>query len=218
MLRLACLGSQFVGQLREQRLDDVEVVWLGTDAERFREEVPRLQPHAVVIDFAEMASETNLRATLDELKPELTIVTYDFARRKFLRDLQASAGARVLQSPVTIELLRAHLAPFALRHKLRPSEAPRPESPQREEMRFSREQLGRLMEIPSSIQCECPNHIAQLVEKLQAFELYSRDCQSRDAKDAQVHAALYATTQIARREMEKALALVIEHERIDLAS
>lgn len=220
MLRLACLGSQFVGQFREQKLEGVDVVWVGSDVQRFRAEVGALKPDAVVVDFADAhgLDELALRQTLEALKPELAIVTYDFGRRKFLRDLQASTGARVLQSPVTLDVLRAHLAPFVVRGTLRPGAHAREVVPAMSEgPRYTREQLGRLMEISSSIQCECPSNVAQLVQKLQAFEAYSRDCENRDDKDKAVHAALYAITQVARREMEKALALVIEHEKIQLA-
>jgi hypothetical protein len=222
MLRLACLGSQFVGQFREQKLEGVELVWTGSDARQFREALARLKPNAVVIDFAEAGAldELALRETLEALKPELAIVTYDFGRRKFLRDLQSSTGARLLQSPVSLDMLRAHLAPFIVLHSLRPgAPAPAKEATvMSDDPRFSREQLGRLMEIQSTIQCECPNHVAQIVEKLQAFEAYSRDCENRDAQDAKVHASLYAITKLARREMEKALTLLVEHEKIDLAA
>lgn len=222
MLRLACLGSQFVGQFREQKLEGVELVWAGADARQFREALGRHKPNAVVIDFAEASAldELDLRETLEALKPELAIVTYDFGRRKFLRDLQASTGARLLQSPVSLDMLRAHLAPFIVLHSLRagaPVQA-KEATVMSDAPRYTREQLGRLMEIQSAVQCECPNHVAQIVEKLQAFEAYSRDCQNRDDQDAKVHASLYAFSTVARREMEKALALLVEHEKIDLSA
>ena len=82
--------------------------------------------------------------------------------------------------------------------------------------RYSREQLGKLMEVTSGIECECPNHVALLVDKLQAFERYSKDCESRNEADRAVHAALYKSSAVARAEMERALTILISHEKIEL--
>ena len=82
--------------------------------------------------------------------------------------------------------------------------------------KYTREQLGKLMEITSAVQCECPNHVAQLVEKLQSFERYSKDCENRNDADRAVHAALYKSSALARAEMEKALTMLIAHEKIQL--
>ena len=81
---------------------------------------------------------------------------------------------------------------------------------------FSAQQLGRLQEISSSVRCECPNHLAQLVSSLAAFEEYSKKCESRDAGDAAIHAKLYRETSRARRLMEEALIALCRYERIDL--
>lgn len=217
MLKLAALGARFVGQLRERSIDDVETAWVGVDAARFLDEVPALAPDVVVIDLAELgvADDAVLRRLVTAAKAELTIVTYDFARRKFLRDLQG-LGVRVLQSPVALETLRAHLAPIIIRRTL--TTVMKKEGDMAEPPRFNRQQLGQLMEISSVIQCECPNHLAQIVEKLQAFEAYSKDCENRNNEDREVHARLYRSTAQAREEMERALEVLVAHEKITLAS
>jgi hypothetical protein len=81
---------------------------------------------------------------------------------------------------------------------------------------FTAQQLGRLQEISSSVRCECPNHLAELVSSLAAFEEYSKKCESRDAGDAAIHAKLYRETSRARRLMEEALIALCRYERIDL--
>lgn len=217
MVTLAALGARFVGQFREQPIDGIQIVWSGVDGARFAAEVPALKPRVVLVDVSDSGGldEESLRQLLETVKPDLALLTYDFARRKFLRALQTSTRARVLQTPVSVDTLRAHLAPLLVLANLRAglkemgtmSDAPR----------YTREQLGRLMELTSSIQCECPNHVAQIVEKLQAFEAYSLDCTNRDEKDRAVHQSLYETTQAARREMEKALSLLVAHEKIELS-
>lgn len=220
MLRAAFLGSQFVGQLSRRTLEGVEVVWLGVSAEHFALEVPRLDPTVVVLDLAELAggADEQVRALIATCHAELTIVTYSFARRQLIRSLQTqNQSVRVLQSPITLELLQAHLAPFIIRQVL---ETGRKESFPMENRpappKFNREQLGTLMEVTSEIVCECPNHLAQIVERLQAFELYSKDCENRNEQDRAIHAMLYRVSAGARLEMEKALEHLVAHEKIVL--
>lgn len=81
---------------------------------------------------------------------------------------------------------------------------------------FTPQQLGRLQEISSSVRCECPNHLAEIVSSLTAFEEYSKRCESQDASDAAIHAKLYRETSRARRVMEEALIALCRYERIDL--
>ncbi len=81
---------------------------------------------------------------------------------------------------------------------------------------FTPAQLGRLQEITSSVRCECPNHMAELVSSLSAFEEYSKKCENRDTADAEMHAKLYRETSRARRLMEEALVALCRYERIDL--
>ena len=82
--------------------------------------------------------------------------------------------------------------------------------------RYTLEQLGRLQEVSTTIDCECPNHLAILLTNLTTFEDYSARCQSRGATDAEVHAMLYRETQRARVIMEAALAQLLAHENVAL--
>ncbi|MEM9555524.1 MAG: hypothetical protein AAGC60_14805 [Acidobacteriota bacterium] len=82
--------------------------------------------------------------------------------------------------------------------------------------RYDDGQLARLLEISSAVDCECPNHLAQLVSRLVAFETYSRDCESQNAEDAAVHAYLYRRTAAAREVMEEALEELVRFEQIEI--
>jgi len=82
--------------------------------------------------------------------------------------------------------------------------------------RYTPEQLGVLLEVSSAVQCECPNHLSQIVSSLQAFEEYSKHCENRNEADRQVHAMLYRFTAAARAVMEEALASLVKHENIQL--
>ena len=113
MLRVAFLGLQFVGQLSKRKPESVEVVWVGASPERFAAEVPALKPTVVVLDLAEFSdgADEQVRRLIAACQAELSIVTYSFARRQLIRSMQMqNQQVRVLQAPITLDVLQAHLA------------------------------------------------------------------------------------------------------------
>ncbi|MDW3094393.1 MAG: MerR family transcriptional regulator [Gammaproteobacteria bacterium] len=82
--------------------------------------------------------------------------------------------------------------------------------------RYSSKQLGSLARISSSIQCECPKHLSDLINSLVSFEIYSAECESKNEQDANLHAYLHATSAQSRAILEDALAHVIKHENIKI--
>ena len=84
------------------------------------------------------------------------------------------------------------------------------------ERRFSTHQLAKLLEISSEVDCECPNHLARIVDGLVAFEVYCANCESRNPQDQELHALLHRETSKARAIMEQALETLIKVESIEL--
>jgi len=82
--------------------------------------------------------------------------------------------------------------------------------------KFTAARLARLMEISSKVKCECPNHVAKIVEALGSFEDYSRACESQDQPDREMHALLARESARARLVMEAALEALLEFERIEV--
>ena len=80
--------------------------------------------------------------------------------------------------------------------------------------RFSNKQLDSLARYSSAIQCECPQHLGDLIKSLVAFEIYSAECENKNDDDAQIHSFLHATTAQSRAILEDALAHIISHENI----
>ena len=78
-------------------------------------------------------------------------------------------------------------------------------------------QLGRLQETATNVRCECPNHLAEIVTSLAAFEEYSKKCESTSEVDAQMHARLYRDTSRARRLLEEALVVLCRYEGVKLS-
>ncbi len=71
--------------------------------------------------------------------------------------------------------------------------------------RFSDTDLLRFAELSSGIACECPSHLANLLLQISGFEVYSGDCSSSNAADAQLHAYLQRAAAAARMLLETAL-------------
>lgn len=170
-----------------------------------------------------------VRACRDLPQRPLVIVLYRFAPRPALARL-AQAGARLVQSPVRLEQLRRilHDQRMIERARVQSSQgvnglasaaaggttegtASEPATPAR---RFDDEQLSRLFEVSSGVDCECPNHLASLVAALVSFERYSLSCESRDEADARLHQQLGTQTGAARALLESLLADLCEHEGI----
>ncbi|WNG42794.1 hypothetical protein F0U60_00775 [Archangium minus] len=244
MVKLALLGESYPAQLREnpQALRDVEVVWSGSSLESFRAQVPAKRPDVLALDFLELNGvETGaVPGLMEDSGARHAIVTYRFARRGVLQQYPAGK-VRLLQGPISLSLLRAHVHLAVLDAMLQPQSAkPAPVAPAPlasapalqlgapgavstvtvpavpKPPRYSAEQLGVLLEVSSAVQCECPNHLSQIVSSLQAFEEYSKHCENRNEADRQVHALLYRYTAAARAVMEEALTALVKHENIQL--
>ena len=76
--------------------------------------------------------------------------------------------------------------------------------------------VAKLAQSTPSIKCECPQHLAEIVLSLSAFERYSADCESNNPQDAALHHYLYRSAAQARALFEDAMERVAEAEGIDL--
>jgi DNA-binding transcriptional MerR regulator len=70
--------------------------------------------------------------------------------------------------------------------------------------------------LSSTIACECPRHVAELLMQLTHFEAYSAECRHRNAADAELHAYLQREAGNARARFEAALEHVALHEGLIL--
>jgi hypothetical protein len=70
--------------------------------------------------------------------------------------------------------------------------------------------------LSSTIACECPLHVAELLMQLSHFEAYSAECRSRSTADAELHAYLQQVAGTSRGLFETALEHVALHEGLIL--
>ena len=67
----------------------------------------------------------------------------------------------------------------------------------------------------SNINCECPQHLSEIIGKLVAFEKYSSQCEARNPQDAEIHTLLEEETSKCRHAFEKLLVAVANFENIE---
>lgn len=166
---------------------------------------------AATLSLATLQALRRLRASL---QPRLTVVVYGYGTRRSLRQLDDEGVLAVSAPSDPVHLARiCHLglaadpAPdlSAIERLLREPAAAR---------RYDPAFLGRLGDLPTQVQCECPNHLAELLTRLGAFEQYSLDCESRNEDDAALHGRLHAAASRCRELLEHVLLQVLEHEGI----
>lgn len=223
-LRLAVLHETVAAQLREKResLDQVDVVFNEPSIERFRQLAPSLKPNLVIVDLKLLGPDP-VKA-MDELnrisEVEKTVIVYSFAKSDTIRKL-ITEKTSILKSPLNFGALKASLLNFLLNDlwtRRKPSDpyglavesTVRAGTPRR----FNDAQLGRLAEITSVVDCECPNHLSAIISSVSEFEEYSKNCLNKDDADAKIHALLYNESSKARSILEGALVELVKHEKI----
>ena len=144
-------------------------------------------------------------------------VLYGFAADPVCEAL-ATAGTALLREPQPDAVVAQWLhslstvaaAPQATAGELVRSDEPVP--PPRWDDAALLEFAGR----SSTIACECPRHVAELLAQLSHFEAYSAECEHRNAADAELHAYLGRVAAASRARFEAALEHVALHEGLML--
>jgi DNA-binding transcriptional MerR regulator len=139
------------------------------------------------------------------------VISYRFGTDAAVRELRRR-GHAVARAPIDlaeIESLGAVL-PGATEMVAAPR-ATAPSAP-----RFDERTLAQLAQISTTVRCECPRHVVELLVNLQAFERYSAECENRSPADAELHRQLGLFAGSARALFEEALVRVAEAEGIPL--
>jgi hypothetical protein len=84
--------------------------------------------------------------------------------------------------------------------------------------RFDERALAAFADASSTVYCECPRHLVDLLLDLVSFERYSAACANRSPEDAALHRDLQRTAGQARALLENALLRVAVAEGIPIPS
>ncbi len=227
---LGLMAPGLEAQLRANSVafPEIELAVAAAERQALLDAVRRKPCEIVVLDLDALGSSALgfVQACRSLPGAPLVVVLYQFAQRDALARL-AQSGAKLVQTPIRLEQLRRALLDLLMIENVRTRHRPEDALPVREgddavfeggavARRFDDDQLAKLFEVTTGIECECPNHLSSLVSGLVAFERYSRSCEVRDEADARLHRRLADGTSEARVRLESLLALVCEQEGITI--
>ncbi len=189
---------------------DLEVV---DQFSRARKDDKDSRHHILIMGVATINANTlaSISAEIQHHGGESAIVVYNFGQQAVVRDIERH-GVICLKAPATPSEVREACRSLAQGKKTTSAAVVDQVSPHR----FSAEQLAKVATISGSIACECPNHLAELIINLTAFEQYSGECENNNPADALIHAQLKHSTGKARNLLEESLARLIEIEGIKI--
>jgi DNA-binding transcriptional MerR regulator len=173
------------------------------------------QADVVIIDLSTINEESQalIEQYCTDSGASAAVVVFNFATRKAISELE-SAGIVCLKGALSAaEIYRACMSlmqPLFNVASLTDKQTDEESTPPR----FDKDQLSHIATLSSAIACECPNHLAELIINLTAFEHYSLECANRNEDDARLHLQLNQSTAAARMILEESLARLIEIEGI----
>lgn len=196
----------------------LELAGAYTDLDSFLEDETECDTLVIELPFLDRQIARDLNNPELRQRAQRIIVLYAFSPSNIVSQLQRY-GLQTLRAPVALDHLWQQCMPSQTRQlDWRPPEwNPRvasnePVPPKR----FTQRQLVQLSNVTTSLECECPHHMAALIEQLAAFEDYSARCEVATRQDAALHGYLHQMTARARWLMEVALERLAEVERIPL--
>jgi DNA-binding transcriptional MerR regulator len=217
--RVAVMGAVLPERMQSEGSAEMglELVAVAEDRQQLATQARSARADTLVLELPTVHPETasQVLELLATTGAHHAVVVYAFGARSALQALDTSRIQR-LRGPVSVaEVARAcgagerHAAPadgglvdWALDQPVR-------------DRRYDEASLARLASLSPAMACECPNHMADLVAGLAAFERYSSECESRSREDAALHYALHTVTAQARALMEDALAYLVTEEGLE---
>jgi hypothetical protein len=218
--RIIVVGATLVGRLNAgaDTMSGIELLAASPNIESCLSDRPHQPADVLVIEIPTVHADTTrqILAWLDDIGAQKALVVYRFAATDVLQQLPAARvqTVRAPVSPVVVRNLCLGMRPLAGIEKTGAVQvgANLSISPRR----YSNEALEKLALASSTVKCECPKHLSELITDLVAFERYSMECENHNLEDAALHAYLHATASHARTLIEDALTHVTEVEGIKL--
>lgn len=199
----------------------LEILGAYASMAEFEIQAAAQQPDVIVLEYPALMPETvsEIRTLLRRSGAKKAIVIYGFATREVVRNLYGGNTIPV-RAPVDPIQLRQQCrqAMLQARGHVR-SPAAQTDDEFGDEIpprHFTPDNLAKLAQASTTIVCECPHHLVDLIQRLSSFEAYSAECENRNQEDAALHAYLHRATARVRLTMEQALERVARAEGIDI--
>ncbi|MFM0167942.1 MerR family transcriptional regulator [Paraburkholderia sediminicola] len=218
-LRLALVGGSLAQRFQASGVDlrpygvnelitfaDLSIAGPGASGER-RESIDAL---LVSVDSLQEDIASQIIALGDAVRAKAIAVVYSFGTGPAAEILRV-AGVRLYREPDSRTEFRQMLGDLC--ERVRMQERIGDDAVwSRVRRRYDDRELETIAGRSSTIACECPRHLAELVMKLSAFERYSDACASRSAQDAALHRYLGDVSNRACAMVEAALERVAREE------
>jgi len=171
----------------------------------------KVSTDVLVVDVATINKNTyaRLREQAQQARCDSIIAIYSFGPKLIIKDLERS-GITCLKTSVSAAKLRDACQAFYYSQPVLQKQSDTGVRPQL----YTTEQLAKIASMTGSIACECPNHLAELIINLCAFEQYSSECENANPRDAMLHLQLNHSAGRARMTLEESLSRLIEIEGI----
>ncbi len=222
LLRVAAMGVALPVRLRNGAAESIGLDLAVAEARpaAFVAACRQTRPDLLLLEYPTLQTDTveEIADLLATSRATRAVVVFGFARKPVLASLERHP-VTALRAPVGLPELR--LACQAVPASGSPPRAAGKEGDPRSlesagepvpPVRFSPAELERFSATSSTVACECPRHLAELVTALSAFETYSAQCVDLSPQDADLHGWLYRETGRARAIMEEALAQIARHD------
>jgi DNA-binding transcriptional MerR regulator len=178
----------------------------GVSADLLAIELPTLQSEAVAA----------VDALVQTVGARRAVIAYRFGPAAVVGALR-DHGHKVTRAPLDAneleQICHEAIAPYAISPPQRSSLPPLDAVPGR---RFDDQSLARLARSLTTLYCECPHHVVELLLSLGTFERYSAQCANRGPADATLHRYLQRVAGSARVLFEDALLHIAQAEGLAL--
>ena len=230
--KFIAIGPQTEDLLRESHLLDnkAEVVYSVDNINQWDIETKAIEADLVVIECTTVFPETVqiIKEKTRAVGASMAIVIYHYTQQAARGMMARARLITPLRAPIENDDLKyvceADLAMATIRNtpiemleidekdnttlSTEPTKIP--------ERKYSDRILTKLSKISTSIDCECPHHMAALLKTINGFEEYCKMCESRNEEDVILHSLLHSKTAHARSIMEDALTVLLDVENIDI--
>lgn len=202
-LKLAVVGAALAQRLGASRTAPaLEITVVSPQLQGATEALAGVHADVLLIEAPEMTADAlpRILALRRTVTARAAVVLYRFCDSATVRRLREH-GCLVARLPSDASEV-AVLCNTALTGAALPPPGPaKPAAPRR----LNDEELAVLANASTSINCECPRHLADILMMLASFERYSGQCANRNAADAAMHEDLARSAGHARMMMEDAL-------------
>ncbi len=217
--RLLIVGKSAAAVLSNDEVLEPKIVGHFSEITDLVQKEPSPPTDLLFIEAETLHPETvvSVREVVSRTKAASTILLYRFSSSKTVMALaRAIPGLKLLSAPMESGQIRREIL-LQLGSLFPAAEVVAPVVPEDiPERVYTMDQLLKFARVSTSVDCECPQHLAGLLEGLTAFEKYSRECEDLNPQDAALHSFLHRATANVRRKMEEALQHLAKVEGIDL--